>query len=243
MDHLPFQNPTRVFVPEGISAWFRSLRQFEGVPFNYLVPDERMLPAESIRFFRVDPSWVKCLADGAFSIGRVASSDHEADKSHGERSPAAGLIWKLTGFLLRSEVVSGWPGLLVDGFPEGKDKPEDALRVLRMERLSEGVLLCIFAGEVTRVDFYLKPETLHFGLTAERAGGFSKSLRDSNGKELNTTVTLDPSHWRTDPLSPRTMNIVAVAELIGGEGSALTSAQFGLQMVEAGEKVFITSKS
>ena len=90
VNHLPFQNPTRVFVPETISAWFKSLRRLEGVPFNYLVPDERMLPAESIRFFRVDHAWVDCLADGAFSIGRVASSDHEADKSHGAEESVGG---------------------------------------------------------------------------------------------------------------------------------------------------------
>ena len=73
--HLPYLSATNFFVPEDISSWFKSLRKLEGVPFNYLVPDERMLPPESIRFFRVDPTWVDCLADGAFSIGRVASSD------------------------------------------------------------------------------------------------------------------------------------------------------------------------
>ena len=45
-----------------------------GVPFNYLVPDERMLPAESIRFFQLDESWMDCLLDGAFSIGRVTTA-------------------------------------------------------------------------------------------------------------------------------------------------------------------------
>src|ERR1044072_2152613 len=92
-----------VLVPEQISKWLGRLRNLEGVPFNYLVPDERMLPPESIRFFRIDRAWLDCLADGAFSVGRVGSSALEDDREHGAKSPAAGLAPKLTGFLLRSE--------------------------------------------------------------------------------------------------------------------------------------------
>jgi hypothetical protein len=236
--HLPFQSATSVFVPETISAWFKSLRKLEGVPFNYLVPDERMLPAESIRFFRVDPAWVHCLADGAFSIGRVASSDHEADRAHGQKSPAAGLAPMLTGFLLRSEVVSGWPGLVVDGYADaGGQKP---VLMHRMDRLSSGVLICIFWGEVSRVDIHLKAETLHFGL-AHSKGVFSKKLRDEKGAATDNTVTLRSAHWRAG--SPRTLNITAFQQTIRVELkmlSGLTSAQFALQMVEGVENIVFT---
>ncbi len=99
---MPFQKTTHLTdLPQPVSSWFESLRKLEGVPFNYLVPDERMLPAESIRFFRVDQSWLNCLADGALSIGRVATSDHAADKLHAKKSPATGLGESLTGLLLR----------------------------------------------------------------------------------------------------------------------------------------------
>ena len=237
--HLPFQKLTRTFVPKTISEWFKDLRNLEGVPFNYLVPGERMLPPESIRFFRVDRAWVDCLADGAFSIGRVASSDHKADKSHGAKSPAACFAPMLTGFLLRSEVVSGWPGLLVKGYSDHGD--QRSLRVERVERLSAGVLLCIFAGEVARVDLHQKPEALHFGLDTN--GGFYKDLRDSNGKELGKTVKLVDRHWRRE--SPRTMNITAFVDSIRQElssQSSLTSAQFALQMVEGVEKIIFVAK-
>ena len=53
-------------------------------PFHYLVPDERILPAESIRLFQVDPIWIECLVDGAFSIGRVSQSDQKHDQLHKE---------------------------------------------------------------------------------------------------------------------------------------------------------------
>ena len=42
-----------------------------GVPFHYLVPDERMLPPESIRFFYLDPGWIATLIQGATSVGRL----------------------------------------------------------------------------------------------------------------------------------------------------------------------------
>ncbi|MYS80935.1 hypothetical protein GTZ85_12100, partial [Streptomyces sp. SID5474] len=38
-----------------IVAWLDRLRLLHGVPFADLVPDERMLPAESLRLFHVDP--------------------------------------------------------------------------------------------------------------------------------------------------------------------------------------------
>ncbi|MFL5804865.1 MAG: hypothetical protein ACJ8CR_24365, partial [Roseiflexaceae bacterium] len=56
-------------LPSGIVAWFDNLRLLRGVPFNYLMPDERMLPPESIRFFQVDPQWIEALVDGAWSLG------------------------------------------------------------------------------------------------------------------------------------------------------------------------------
>jgi|SRR5271166_512780 len=116
---LPFDGPTAALeLPEIVSSWFENLILLEGVPFSYLVPDERMLPAESIRFFQMDPIWIECLVDGAFSIGRVLESDHELDRSHKENHLDDVLPERSSGFLLRSEVVAGWPGLQVDGYDE-----------------------------------------------------------------------------------------------------------------------------
>jgi hypothetical protein len=61
-------------VPADIAAWLGRLHTLIGVPFPCLVPDEGMLPPESIRFFRLDTAWVEALIDGAFSIGRNLTS-------------------------------------------------------------------------------------------------------------------------------------------------------------------------
>lgn len=206
-----------------------------------------MLPPESIRFFHVDPAWVDCLADGAFSIGRVASSDHEADQLLGEDSPAVASGSMITGFLLRSEVVAGWPGLLADGFFDDDGLEAHRLTRLRIDRLAPGVLLCLFAGdrEVARVDIYTKPETLHFGFSHDDPElGLYKKLRDQQGRIIDTKVSLGETHW--DSSRQRTINVVAWGKTISGKLSpvpSLTSSLFGLQMVESGDKIIFSNKS
>lgn len=234
--HLPFQKELlgRTAIPKAVASWFDSLRKLEGVPFNYLVPDERMLPPESIRFFCVDEAWLDCLADGAFSIGRVSSSDHKADKLLGAKNLSAGAV-AMSGFLLRSEVVSGWPALQVEAYSEQKK----TIGLLRMERLSAGVLLCLFAGEIARVEIHQKPETLHFGFDEASQGNFSKTLRDSKGKKLDGKE-VKVNH------SQRTLNVAALAhsmrQALNPNDPPLTSAQFGLQMVEGVERIIFVSK-
>ena len=71
-----------VTVPSDIAAWLGRLLTMAGVPFGYLVPDEGMLPPESIRFFRLDERWVTALLDGAFSLGRNLTA--EATYKHGD---------------------------------------------------------------------------------------------------------------------------------------------------------------
>ena len=247
--HLPFPKELlgRTAIPKPVASWFDSLRKLEGVPFNYLVPDERMLPPESIRFFCVDRAWIDCLADGAFSIGRVASSDHKADKLFGAKNLSAGAV-AASGFLLRSEVVSGWPALQVEAYSE----QNQAIGLLRIERLSAGVLLCLFAGEIARVDIHQKPETLHFGLDEASQGKFSKTLRDSKGKKLEgKEIKVKAEHWRPNASgnpepSLRTLNVAVLArsmkQEINPNDPPLTSAQFGLQMVEGVERIIFASK-
>jgi len=115
--HLPFAGPKpELELPETVRSWFEHLLLLEDVPFHYLVPDERMLPPESIRFFQIDPNWMECLLDGAFSIGRVLQSDHKQDETHREDRIKPILPQRSSGFLLRSDLVAGWPGLQVTGY-------------------------------------------------------------------------------------------------------------------------------
>ncbi|MBO1349176.1 MAG: hypothetical protein EBE86_018090 [Hormoscilla sp. GUM202] len=230
--HLPIKNQqSSPEIPSDISTWFRDLSLFKGVPFGYLVPDERMLPKESIRFFWVDRYWVECLLDGAFSIGRVTTSDRQRD-SQLTNSPAQNTHQTVTGFLLRSEVVSGWPGLQVDGYDGSNQK----LNLLRMDRLSANVLICLFEGEIADVDIHQKPETIHFGLDKNQDGSFYKKLRNREG-ELKDNLKIDTIPWKDQ--ENRVVNIEQLAEDIKQEldFTEFTSAQFALEAIEGVQMV------
>ncbi len=245
--HLPVPSgdivPMALIVPSEISMWFYGMGHLKGVPFNYIVPDEQMLPQESLRFFYLDQKWIRALLDGAFSIGRVTSSDYEIDHDQIQKSQnllAEALPSKVTGFLLRSSVVSGWPDLQVDGYSElikntdpisNKTKKLD---LLRMDRLSPNVLLCLFKGDIQTLDIYPKPEALHFGVDIkEETGrtGFYKKLRD--GEKI-----IEPLPWREEGMS-----IIDISRLANLIKKGIGSSGFALEMIEKLQKVRFTKKS
>jgi len=232
VEHLPLTGQTpSTSIPYAVATWFQRLSLLQGIPFNHLVPDERMLPTESIRFFRVDPDWVECLMDGAFSVGRVTGKDMGQDR------PSTTPYAALTGFLLRSSVVSGWPGLLVDGYDQvltdSTFVPSTApLSLLRMDRLSPNVLLCLFAGDVKTVDIHLAPETMHFGVDSFKGGVITKTLRGEGGACV-------PVPWLNGDQSQGVIDIKGLVQQIKTKSSVndYTSAQFALDMVEGVQKV------
>ena len=189
--HIPFTDSGFAHVSGGeleksLQSYFCDLQLLKGIPFQYLVPNEKLLPLESLRVFRIDPYWVEALLDGAFSIGRITTLDHtretEADRvqpHHNERK-------ELSGILLRSDIVSGWPSLIVEGRDQnGTDNSDQFLPILRFERLGPDVLLVIFEGILRSVDIHLPAEGLHFGFsrpTSEKEN-YYKEL-----KNLNTGV-------------------------------------------------------
>ena len=181
-------------VPDAVAAWLGALQLLGGVPFHYLVPDEHMLPPESLRFFAVDAHWVEALTDGACSIGRGGNAEaahHEALQpalraaavaaAYRQRAAAlgappaqqpdmaaAGTLPPLTGFLLRSSAVKFWPNLQANGYGptnDGRSKDRAALDLLRFEHLADDLVIGIFAGETLgRLDLHEPPEGVHFGL-------------------------------------------------------------------------------
>jgi hypothetical protein len=66
--------------PITVQNWLGQAMLLYGVPFQYIVPDEKMLPRESIRFFFLNPDWIECLLQGACSLGRSNKNDGLADQ-------------------------------------------------------------------------------------------------------------------------------------------------------------------
>lgn len=253
-----------------VVAWLTRLHLLYGVPFNYLVPDERMLPVESLRFFQVDANWMDALLDGAWSLGfagvsstvsqaarprvmaaaRTAAPDvRQAALSSSRRLAASARAapaemetdvvdggGAVSGFLLRSAVVAGWPGLEVRGFAD--TAKTQRLAILRLEAIAPSLLLCLFDGTVAAVELREPAEALHFGVDAGTEG-FTKELRYAAGSSVGTfTGASVPVPLRS--ATTGVVNVSALAASMAGAvwpsprpaGTSFTAAEFALEMVE-----------
>ena len=169
-------------LPEQAGRWLAELCLLHGLPFNALVPDARLLPAESVRFFVIDQNWLDALVDGALSVAAAAAPEAALTAAHrphlqaAARARATGRttgratgtgadephVW--TGLLLRSALVSGVPDLEVTGYPTKQGRPAEPLPVLRTDRVAPSVLIAIFDGFVRRAEIGLPAKGLHFGV-------------------------------------------------------------------------------
>lgn len=68
-------------IPRAIINWLSKLLLLYCVPFNYLVANEQMLPTDTMRFFYIDPNWLKCLLEGACSLGSSDIHDNLIDQT------------------------------------------------------------------------------------------------------------------------------------------------------------------
>lgn len=268
---------------DAIAQWLARLLLLYPVPFNLLVCDERMLPAESLRFFYLDNNWTSALLDGALAIGLDSSrqtffhgvthgllQDAAQDAARiyrqslfGTTPPAAEEnIGVISGMLLRSSLVSGWPNLAVRPCL----KSGGMLKTLRMDHLSPSVLLCLFWGVPDWVEISEPQEGFRFGVDDDgdvtlrnivapaRAGdppvghqiGDPLKVFDPSGAQLlfvraadNRVLNLSPN--ANDGLVQSIAAALHTAS--NGEVGELGPATFALQMVKAPEAVKFTSQS
>jgi len=244
---LLFSSLQDLEIPQSVTSWFKDIKLLENLPFNYLVPNPEMLPAESLRFFWIDNYWLDCLIDGAFSIADVFTSDNEYLKYKDKISETKSYP-VVTGFLLRSEAVSGYPGIDIRGFQDGSPTSTQ-LSILRRSRLSDDVLFCLFSGEVNKIQISQKPETLHFGFSGSLTTGLFKKLRNPKTgdayKVKDNPVKLDVKHENWRNWEYKIVNIESLANSISQLISTvveepviqkpqanLKSSEFALEMVE-----------
>lgn len=128
-------------MPADLRSWLVSLRLLNGVPFANLVADTELLPMESIRWFYLDRRWTDALVQGALSVGTVTTDDRvdlsaaypaiRAELDTEERNVRrlagtarfGGQVGAVSGFILRSAAVAGWPGLHVRAFSVDPMRP------------------------------------------------------------------------------------------------------------------------
>jgi len=252
--------------PLAVRDWLARLRLLEGVPFNTIVADSELLPKESIRFFYLDRAWTDALVQGALSVGTVNSGDRaqlqtlypairdEIDAQErlvrlpGSESLQLGKAAQISGFLLRSRAVSGWPGLQVRAYRRevGNDEdiiPEsnpDRIKVLRLERLAPAVLLALFDGVPEVVHIEEPRQGVQFGVNLDPQGGndFKATVRARDVQQAKDVHPLKhmPISFRAG--APGVLDLRATGETFLGETSThmnadgqLDGAEFALQMI------------
>lgn len=243
-----------------IQKFLLQLKALKNIPFNYLVPDIRMLPPDSIKLFYIDPNWLEALLDGAFSIGDITDHDLIRKKQLQEN----GISTKTeshpgySGFLLRSRLFDIWPGLEVRIFDETNDK-ENPLPFVRHEKISDDLLICIVEGEIQHIELREPPEGLHFGVSEPKLNkgmlSFDKQVRSpENSTQSDTGQHKDPLLKISYQLQ-NSKGVIPMADLANNIRSAhltafgekFTAADFGFVMVQPVSAVEIeivnTSKS
>jgi hypothetical protein len=233
-------------MPPYMESFLAHLRLLVGVPFEYLIPDPRLLPVESIRFFYLDRSWADRLVDGAISVGKIGTREQTHHQAHSptvsqqldlterivrplQRNRGAFADLRqlrsnkpadlITGFLLRSAAVSGWPHMEVRAYSERvtdeaiTNNPTDKqLSTLRLERLSPSVLLALFQGEPKLVVIEEPHHGVQFGV--DRFGtGIAVSLRDARGQLIKNPPGSSTNIPLPLPVRAANNRVVAVAQL------------------------------
>jgi hypothetical protein len=262
-----------------VADWLGRLALLYPVPFDLLVPDARLLPPESLRFFYVDANWTRALIDGALSIGLESSRQstlhaitreplHTAAlaASRRLRQAATGVATSgnavesdiISGFLLRSALVSGWPNLSVQGYAAASD--QETLNILRMDHLSPSVLLVLFQGTPARIKIAEPQEGFRLGvddngnvtlrnlvqtsmLAPGQQVGDPFRIYDPSGKDRlcvrasgSRVLDLGSSNGLLQQLQGK---IVQAGASVNGP---LTPAQFAVQMVRAPEAIVFSAQ-
>jgi hypothetical protein len=223
--------PLGQILPDAVRRWLARVRLLEGAPFAHLVPDSELLSPESIRFFYLDREWTDALVQGALSVGTVTSLDREhlqalharirteidAEERQvrlvGGDAPGPAAAETVTGFLLRSRAVSGWPALHVRGFrteigpDDGKVDENDPrrLRLLRLERLAPAVLLCLFDGIPAVVHIEEPRQGIQFGVHLVIDGTGATTGATIDLRDVLTATRLDK--MQPPPTGPTTADV------------------------------------
>ena len=234
----------------GVAGWLGELRLLNRVPFAHLVPHALMLPAESIRFFYVDPNYLDAMCDGAQSVGVQSSRDameqqvvrgairEEAIREGGRfRARVTNAPMNanaqpgdpVAGVLLRSSVVSGWPGLEIKAFATAdRGAPIDPVRI---DPIGDDVLLALFPRVPAWIEIEEPKESLAFGVD----DASNVSLRWINGRDIGKVirpVALAPQYLRAS----RVINIDMWQKFLATQiapAAPWGAAAFALQMVRA----------
>ncbi len=255
-------------IPPDILTWLSRLALLYGVPFDKLVPNQQMLPTESIRFFYINPNAINSLIDGALSLGVQSSQDslfnqlakplirqavHQSiptirTKMLGQTvADSSPVPLPIAGFLLRSQVVSGFPGLEIKSYQTvtvnkttNELEPSVLLNPLRMERLTPDVMLCLLPSVPAWIELDEPKESFGFGVEDNNA----INLRNVTGSQPGSIIPgiSQPVLFRSSStvVDIQTLQADIQKQLQGklnNSDGIISPAEFAIQLIRAPEKM------
>lgn len=263
----------KVAAADDLLQWLVRLVLLYPVSYRHLVAHPSLLPRESLRFFFIDDNWVEMLVDGALSSAVDCLRDLEtvhsqrnalnkalsqlvvryhkrlqgfSEKPDSDQSiPDVYMDETKSGFLLRSAVVAGWPGMDVECY----DSSDNPLPVLRMDHLASELLFCVVQGELDHVIFREPAEGMHYGLEEDgtlmirrwQTAPCGAPLSAADGEQLvilKNDVVLERPPVAGGSALPGVLDVVGVADIVSkrvsqaehSANSHFFSAAFALQM-------------
>ncbi|MFI1156229.1 hypothetical protein [Streptomyces sioyaensis] len=217
-----------------VTTWLDRLRRLEMLGLEHLVPDDRALPPESIRFAYADPCWIRAAVDGALSIGVGHALDADLNKlaTIGGPVPACAV-------LLHSELVPNWPRTIATAYSGSA-----AVEPLRTAVYGTDTQLLLYPRLIDRFELAEPPRGICFGI----GDVGTIELREISGDrigypkgEFPPPPPADDSRFRRflrpggrDVLNVHGSGDALVPALSRAHGvPRISSAQFALQLINA----------
>ena len=240
-----------------VANWLVDLANLMPLPFSSLVPSPAMLPVNSIRFFYVDPAWIRALTAGALSIAVQTQQDVEliaamqpsilrrtrqlrAERLRRRHRPTmlgGENDVTISGVLLRSELVANWPGLAISATQGGAPS-----NIVRDATLAPSVRMVLFEGVPDAVTLAEPYHGLQFGVEDKGvAARYVTSAGPIGGQIPNTFVPPTGGYQAFLTQFCGNGGVISIASLAAalaaatGAGSAFGAGDLALQMVREPE--------
>lgn len=230
--------PLPPVVKQKIDDW----KKLNGIPYSFLIPSVKMLPAESIRTFYIDRNWVNAFLLGAFSIGNTYD---RVEKDYFKILDKDQLFLKdnCFGFLIHSLAVSGWPDYITT-FTMWSGAYKHLLNCSTRKNLAKNIELFICnIGNLNEshylLTFQLPPGKMHSGFRFDN-GVFKKQYKlpgDANDTIAAVTFYNTENETPAPPVPEK--RVLNIAGLAGSK----TPAEFGMMLLEHSSPVVIFSWS
>ncbi|HST20415.1 MAG TPA: hypothetical protein VLR90_04825 [Blastocatellia bacterium] len=248
--------PEQVAIADELVQWLARLVLLYPVPFHYLVPHQALLPMESLRFFHLDDNWIDALVDGALSIAVRSLADKDKDVASREdlQSALSKIVYQYrlrlqgkrpeenpserymdipkSGFLLRSSIVTSWPGVEVTVTTDDEFSEKNIPAILRLDQIADGVLFCLASVPLKQVTFREPREGTTFGVNSD---GIIETRKDGKICEVK-------KHCMRAEARNGVVNIAALCGKLAEleKLSDVGSGEFALQMLNMPEKQDVT---